>query len=66
VYTDGLSEAFSEAGEEFGEERLVRTVQDARGQSAQFICGHLIKTVRQFASDAVESDDMTLIVVKVK
>jgi len=66
VYTDGLSEAFSEAGEEFGEDRLIRTVHEARGQSAQFICGHLIKTVRQFASDTVESDDMTLIVVKVK
>jgi sigma-B regulation protein RsbU (phosphoserine phosphatase) len=64
IYTDGISEAFNENGEEFGEERLIETVRKARSKSAQFICGHIIKSVRQFAGHSTEVDDMTLIVLK--
>ncbi|MCP4582579.1 MAG: SpoIIE family protein phosphatase [candidate division Zixibacteria bacterium] len=64
IYTDGLSEAFNEHGEEYGEDRLVKAVQDARSKSAHFICGHMIKNIRQFASDTSEVDDMTVVVIK--
>jgi sigma-B regulation protein RsbU (phosphoserine phosphatase) len=66
IYTDGLSEAMNEQEEEYGEQRLIETTQEARSKSAQFICGHLIKNVRQFASESAEMDDMTLVVVKAK
>ncbi|MCD6162888.1 MAG: SpoIIE family protein phosphatase [candidate division Zixibacteria bacterium] len=66
IYTDGLSEAFNDNEEEYGEERLISDVRKARSKPAQFICGHLIKNIRQFASDSVEVDDMTLIVIKAK
>jgi len=56
----------NEQDEEFGEERLVNIVREARSKSAQFLCGHLIKNVRQFASDTAEVDDMTLVVIKGK
>ena len=64
IYTDGLSEAMNEHEEEYGEQRLIETAREARSRSAQFICGHLIKNVRQFASKSAEMDDMTLVVVK--
>lgn len=66
IYTDGLSEAMNEKEEEYGEQRLIKTAEEARFKSAQFICGHLIKNVRQFASESAEMDDMTLVVVKAK
>lgn len=66
IYTDGLSEAFDDNDEEYGEERLISDVRKAQSKSAQFICGHLIKNIRQFAADSVEVDDMTLVVIKAK
>ncbi len=66
MYTDGLSEAMNSAEEEFGERRLVETVIRVRGESAQVICGTLIKNIRQFAAGAEEADDMTLVVLKAK
>jgi sigma-B regulation protein RsbU (phosphoserine phosphatase) len=66
IYTDGLSEAMNEYEEEYGEQRLIEAAREARSRSAQFICGHLIKNVRQFASESTEVDDMTLVVVKAK
>lgn len=66
IYTDGLSEAMNEHEEEYGEQRLIETAREARSRPAQFICGHLIKNVRQFASESTEMDDMTLVVVKAK
>lgn len=66
IYTDGLTEAFNDRGEEFGEERLIQTVREAASKSAQFICGHMIKSVRQYSRDTTEEfDDMTVVVVKV-
>jgi len=64
IYTDGLTEAFNESGEEYGEKRLIKTVKDARLKSAQFICGHMIKNIRQYAVDSTDSDDMTVVVIK--
>jgi serine phosphatase RsbU (regulator of sigma subunit) len=64
IYTDGLTEAFNEKGEEYGEQRLIKTVKDARSKSAQFICGHMIKSIRQYAIDSTETDDMTVVVIK--
>jgi serine phosphatase RsbU (regulator of sigma subunit) len=67
IYTDGLTEAFNDRDEEFGEERLIQTVRDASSKSAQFICGHMIKTIRQYSSSTTEeADDMTVVVVKGK
>jgi len=64
IYTDGLTEAFNENGEEYGEKRLIKTVRDARSKSAQFICGHMIKNIRHYAVDSTETDDMTVVVIK--
>jgi sigma-B regulation protein RsbU (phosphoserine phosphatase) len=66
MYTDGISEAMNLQEEEFGERRLVAIAEDSRSQSAHYICGHLIKSVRQYATGAEEIDDMTMVVIKAK
>jgi sigma-B regulation protein RsbU (phosphoserine phosphatase) len=66
MYTDGISEAMNLQEVEFGEARIIDAVKEARSQSAQYICAHIIKSVKKYAEGAEEIDDMTLVVVKRK
>jgi phosphoserine phosphatase RsbU/P len=66
MYTDGISEAMNLREEEFGESRIVSISKEARSQSAHYICGQIIKNVRQYALGAEEIDDMTMVVIKTK
>jgi len=63
LYSDGISEALNARGEEFGEDRLKRA-WETRGASppAQVIEG-LLSEVEAFRGRALQSDDMTLVVV---
>ncbi|MCW9705246.1 SpoIIE family protein phosphatase [Aliifodinibius sp. 1BSP15-2V2] len=63
-YTDGVTEAMNEsATEEFGEERLLKCIQEHRQQTAKAIEQAIIKEVRSF-SNGQQSDDITLMVIK--
>ncbi len=64
LYTDGLSETRSPAGEEFEEERIVETTRAAAGESARDVVAKLVATARVFAAEAGLNDDLTLMVVK--
>ena len=64
-YTDGFPEAMNKTLEEFGEERLCRTVEKyARGSAAEIMDG-VFAEMRQFVGKAKQHDDMTIVVVKV-
>ncbi|MCX6133054.1 MAG: PP2C family protein-serine/threonine phosphatase [Ignavibacteriales bacterium] len=64
-YTDGFPEAMNKTLEEFGEERLCRTVENyAHGSAAQIMDG-VFADMRQFVGKAKQHDDMTIVVVKV-
>jgi serine phosphatase RsbU (regulator of sigma subunit)/predicted enzyme related to lactoylglutathione lyase len=63
LYTDGVTESFSEAGEEFGEQRLVEAVKQHREQTASSIVTSVIAEVQRF-SPQEQHDDITLIVAK--
>lgn len=62
LYTDGINEAANMAGEQFGEERIVRLIQSYAGDHAHLIRDALIAAVRSFVGGAVQGDDMTLLV----
>ena len=64
LYTDGVTEALNEAGEEFGLERLERCVIDSRGGSAEDIAQAIQDAIRAHVGDEPPFDDMTLVVVK--
>ena len=64
LYTDGLSEATDEAGEEFGEERLIEAIRRHRGLGSAELVARLVEAVRNFSQHEQE-DDITLIVAKV-
>jgi serine phosphatase RsbU (regulator of sigma subunit)/DNA-binding NarL/FixJ family response regulator len=63
LYTDGITEAQDRKGAFFGEKRLLEVAQANLGRSAQGIQDALMMQVHQFAADAPQSDDITLMVV---
>jgi phosphoserine phosphatase RsbU/P len=66
LYTDGITEAFNDLDEAFGEERLRDYVQAGRAMPARDILDGLVAEIRRFAGGAAQSDDITLVVVKVE
>lgn len=65
LYTDGITEAYNDKGEEFGEEALVETLRQHRTQSCQSALEAIANEVREFGA-AEQHDDITLIVAKCK
>jgi serine phosphatase RsbU (regulator of sigma subunit)/predicted enzyme related to lactoylglutathione lyase len=63
LFTDGVTEAFNVAGEEFGEDRLIDALQRYRDRSPQSILEAVLDEVRRF-SPLEQHDDITLIVAK--
>ena len=63
LYTDGVTEAFDGAGEEFGEERLVDALRRHREGSTESLLASLVDEVRAF-SPHEQHDDLTLIVAR--
>jgi serine phosphatase RsbU (regulator of sigma subunit) len=62
-YTDGVTESFNSAGEEFGEHRLTEALRLHRGLPSRELLAAVVENVRQF-SPAEQYDDITLIVAK--
>jgi len=65
LYTDGTTEAFNTAGEEFGLPRLIDALHRHRGESPQALIASLLDEVHHFAPGE-QQDDITLIVAKLR
>jgi serine phosphatase RsbU (regulator of sigma subunit) len=65
IYTDGVTEAFNDAEEEFGDQRLIEALRRHRKQSAQAMVASIVDEVSRF-SPHEQYDDITLIVAKCK
>jgi phosphoserine phosphatase RsbU/P len=65
LYTDGITESFNDAGEEFGEQRLVAALRRHGGLSPQNLLASILEEVRRF-SPHEQYDDITLIVARCK
>ncbi|MCI0662227.1 MAG: SpoIIE family protein phosphatase [Acidobacteria bacterium] len=63
LYTDGLTEAFDDMENEFGEQRLIDTLRRHRELPSKALLASIISEVRQF-SPHEQHDDLTLIVAK--
>jgi sigma-B regulation protein RsbU (phosphoserine phosphatase) len=63
-YTDGVSEAQSPSGEQFGQQRLERLVAGLTGQRAADIMAAVIAAVLEWSGEAGHDDDVTLVVLK--
>jgi phosphoserine phosphatase RsbU/P len=67
MFSDGVTEAFNAAGEQFGEERL-RICLDANRQCspAELLARLLLSAVRSFALGAPQYDDLTALLLRYK
>jgi serine phosphatase RsbU (regulator of sigma subunit)/predicted enzyme related to lactoylglutathione lyase len=63
LYTDGVTEACNRSGDEFGEDRLVETLQRNRRLSSHGLLRAVVDDVRKFSPDE-QQDDITLMVAK--
>ncbi|MGE5680669.1 MAG: SpoIIE family protein phosphatase [Bacillota bacterium] len=66
LFTDGVTEAMNKQMEEFSDERLEEIVIESAGKSAGDILFHIKAEVERFADGANQSDDITLLIIKVK
>jgi len=64
LYTDGVTEMLDANGDEFGPERMVRSVRASVSEGAQGVIARLTDDVRNFAAGHPQNDDITLIVVR--
>jgi serine phosphatase RsbU (regulator of sigma subunit) len=63
LYTDGITESFNDAGEEFGEQRLIEALRQNREASPQDALESIVAQVRKFSSRE-QHDDITLIIAR--
>lgn len=64
AFSDGVTEALSASGEEYGEDRLFACVEANRQTSTREILDAIFASVREFSVGAVQSDDVTALVVR--
>ena len=65
AFTDGITEAMSVAGEEWGEDRLIENLLADGPGTAASIAERVLSAARHFSRGAAQHDDMTVAVVRV-
>jgi phosphoserine phosphatase RsbU/P len=65
AFTDGVIEARSPLGEEFGEDRLVEILMENAGLPAAGIESRILQAVEDWTAEAEQEDDLTLVILKV-
>lgn len=63
LYTDGVTDAMTTSGERFGRDRMLATIEGARGGSAHDIVAALSSAVSGFCEGVVPADDVTVVAV---
>jgi len=66
LYTDGLIDAMTFDGRQFGRKRLTQSIFRYIDQDAQHLANNMLWDVRRFVGLATQNDDMSLVVVKIQ
>jgi len=64
AFSDGVSDATSATGEEFGDERILCCAQKNRSGTPEQLLECLLTAVREFCAGAVQGDDVTVLVMR--
>jgi sigma-B regulation protein RsbU (phosphoserine phosphatase) len=65
AYTDGAIDAVNTAGEEFGEDRLLKLVKSKAHLPAIKARDEIFRGIEDWCGDAAQPDDITMVVLKV-
>lgn len=64
IYSDGITEAFNEDNEEFGESKLIEVIMKNQDLSAEKMVKRVISAVQDHTGDSPQTDDITLLIIK--
>jgi phosphoserine phosphatase RsbU/P len=64
IYSDGLTDAESESGQEFGEERLLALIQSTAPHGAAALETALLSALDRFTQRAPQTDDITFLLIE--
>lgn len=64
LYTDGVVEAFNQAGSDFGEERWREAIRAMPSGNTQDMVSHLMLRLDEFVGTTRQSDDITCLVLR--
>jgi sigma-B regulation protein RsbU (phosphoserine phosphatase) len=64
LFTDGISDARNRVGARFGEEPVLRTVIEHRGESSDEIAARVWERLEAFTGEVARQDDLTLLILK--
>jgi len=64
VFSDGVSEAMSVSGDEYGEGRIISCVERNKTVEPRQLLEALFTDVREFTRGAPQSDDITAMVLR--
>jgi sigma-B regulation protein RsbU (phosphoserine phosphatase) len=65
LFTDGVTESINRKQEQFGQERLIKLIEENRTLSAREIVNKIEQKVAVFSEGQSQFDDLTLVAVKV-
>jgi len=64
VFTDGVTEAFDEQGEEYGETRVKEFLKKRVGKKASEIGADMMTELSRFRGEGVQTDDITMLILR--
>ena len=64
LYTDGVTEAFSEDDEQFGEKRLEEILSHSKHILSEICVERVKNAITEFAGECEQSDDITMLVIE--
>jgi serine phosphatase RsbU (regulator of sigma subunit)/pSer/pThr/pTyr-binding forkhead associated (FHA) protein len=64
VFSDGVTEASSPSGEEYGEARLISAARDLAGLAPRAVVQGILASVRAFVETSAQSDDITVLAIR--
>ncbi len=66
LYTDGISEAMDMSNNEFGNENTLAVISATYNESSSVIIDNVLENVRQHAAGTTQSDDITMLCLKIR
>jgi sigma-B regulation protein RsbU (phosphoserine phosphatase) len=64
LYSDGISEAQDDAGHDFGDDGLIRSLREHYDEGANAMADGVLRDVGRFRENCPPADDMTLLIVR--
>jgi sigma-B regulation protein RsbU (phosphoserine phosphatase) len=66
LYTDGIPEAENEAGEQYGEQRLQTALENNTAQPPAELVSRVRRSIKQFTRNHAQTDDITIVAVRLE